>query len=124
MKTKAGFKYKITGLKAEYADRLQNSSINIFFKSFNEKITKCWVKDNAVDKTFLGTSKCNTQAGDEFDKDTGMSIALARALKKREEWYLKLFKRFNNANTTVNTHTNKNIMNKFESLLKKEKLSC
>ena len=62
---------------------------HLFFKSFNNKIVKCFLEDEFLCKTFIGTASCNTEAGDVYEESIGMRLAYRRAAKDREKVLMK-----------------------------------
>ena len=117
MKTKSGFKYQIQ-LKGD------SVPIYVFFKSFNNKVVKCWVKDGLTGTIYHGRAECNWKDGDTFSEKEGMGLALIRALEKKvknSERNLAIVKQ---VHKEVALYGSNGIINKFRNMVSKGKLSC
>ena len=122
MKVKAGFKYKIPGIKG--LKNKKDITVNVFFKSFNDKVIKCWVKDEHNGTTFLGMASCNGKEGDKFDERHGMELALRRALTKRTKFLDRRFKAIERFHTKVATNAATDIVSKLINMRDKGKIAC
>ena len=124
MRTKAGFRHKILGIKtSEEHNSNVDFTINVFFRSFNNKVVKCWIKDIALGKTFLGTAICDTKH-DTFDEKTGMQIAFRKAMDKRVNFIDRRFKVLKKFYKKMDYNTEIELSEKFKNKLEKGKLSC
>ena len=120
MKIKSSFK---RSFRAHMNVDVGYRSVRVSFKSFNDKIVKCWIQDNLAGRTFTGTAKCNKQAGDSYLEEFGMQIAFGRATNKRINFYRKQLEQIQKEfeRDIINDSA---ILEKFSDRLRKNKLTC
>lgn len=71
MKKKTGFTYQIEDCK-----------MSVYFRSYNNKIIKCFIYDSIVDKTFIGMATLDP--ADNWNEEIGCENAFFKAFLKRE----------------------------------------
>ena len=98
------------------------TKLKLTFNQYNDKVVKCTMRDNNNMSTWVGIAKCNFKEGDKFNLNTGISIAFAKANKKRMEYSDKLLRkintRINRENSEISNLYDKKL-NNIESIVKK-----
>ena len=102
------FKYSVNGRK-----------YYVGFKSFDDKIVKCYFHDLDIDKIFVGIAKLNTDDGDEFDLAEGERTAFEKATDKRCQYFSNLVIRITNELFTQERSDDYSLSKKFEREQKK-----
>lgn len=61
--------------------------MDVFFRSYNQKVVICKIADQTSGLNFLGKARCNFDEGDVYNEEEGMKLAFSRAMVKRINHY-------------------------------------